>query len=155
MLDWLTHNFNTRIIFIVRHPGAVAASKITAAQTRKGAVWDFNGAIQQSILAQYKQEACLGKDYLNKYSDIFSEKLSPVAGHTLMWCIENILPVSNQQKKKRYVFFYEDIVNNPQKEFDQMLKILGLEHKPDSSIFFRPSQTAPQEMITESYDREI
>ena len=107
----------------------------------------------QSILTQYKQDANLGKDYLAKYSDIFSEKLSPAAGHTLMWCIENILPVYNQQIKKRYIFFYEDIVNNPEREFDLMVKILGLERKPDNSIIVRPSQQAPQERKTKSFDK--
>ena len=153
MLDWLADNFNSRTVFIVRHPGAVAASRITASQTQGGANWDFNGPNLQSILAQYKQDANLGKDYLDKHSDIFSEKLSSVAGHTLMWCIENILPVYNQQIKKRYIFFYEDIVNTPEREFDLMVKILGLERKPDNSIIVRPSQQAPQEMITESYDK--
>ena len=32
MLDWLEANFNPRIIFIVRHPGAVAASQIAASK---------------------------------------------------------------------------------------------------------------------------
>ena len=146
MLDWLAENFNSRTIFIVRHPGAVAASKITASQTQAGIAWDFNGPNQQSILTQYKQDANLGKDYLDKYSDIFSEKLSPVAGHTLMWCIENILPIYNQQRKKRYVFFYEDVVNNPEREFHHILKILGLERKPDKSNIFRPSLMSSREM---------
>ena len=155
MLDWLAHNFNSRIIFIVRHPGAVAASKIAASQTQGGAAWDFNGPIQQSILAQYKQDANLGKDYLDKYSDIFSEKLSIVAGHTLIWCIENILPIYTQQRKRRYVFFYEDIVNNPEMEFYHMLKILGLEHKPDKSIIVRPSQQASNEMKSSSFRENL
>ena len=153
MLDWLAANFNPRIIFLVRHPGAVAASKIAAAKTKGGAVWDFNGPNEQRILFQYKQDEQLRKDYLGKYYEIFSEKLSSVAGHTLIWCIENILPVYNQQKKKRYVFFYEDIVNNPEREFEHMVKILSLERKPDNSIISRPSQTASQAMKNRSLEK--
>jgi Sulfotransferase domain len=152
MLDWLAANFNPRILFLVRHPGAVAASKISAAKTKAGAVWDFNGPNEQKILFQYKQDEQLRKDYLDKYYEIFSEKLSPIAGHTLLWCIENILPVYNQQKKKRYVFFYEDIVKDPEKEFDRMVKVLSLERKPDSAIIAQPSQQASQEMRNRSFE---
>ena len=153
MLDWLAANFNPRIIFLVRHPGAVVASQIAASKAKIGAVWDFNGSTKQSILSQYKQDEQLRKDYLDKYYEIFSEKLSPVAGNTLLWCIENILPVYNQQKKKRYVFFYEDIVKDPEKEFGRMVKVLGLERKPDNSIISRPSQTASQAMGNRSLEK--
>jgi hypothetical protein len=154
MLDWLAANFNPKIIFLVRHPGAVVASKIAAAKIKGGAVWDFNGSNEQKILFQYKQDEQLRKDYLDKYYEIFSEKLSPVAGHTLLWCIENILPVYNQQKKKRYVFFYEDIVKNPEKEFGRMVKVLGLEQKPDNAIIIRPSQQASREMRNRSFEEK-
>ena len=140
MLDWLIANFNATIIFIVRHPGAVAASKISA--TKINPTWDFYGIEQQNILRQYKYDELLRKDYLEEYHDIFSKKLSPAEGHTLLWCIENILPIYRQQKKKNYVFFYEDIVTNPVKEFDRMIKILGLEKKPKRSVIIRPSQQA-------------
>lgn len=146
MLDWLEVNFQPKIIFIVRHPGAVAASKIVAAKTKRGGVWDFNGPNQQSILFRYKNDERLRRDYLNKYYEIFSEKLSPVAGATLIWCIENILPIYNLQKKKHYVFFYEDIVHNPAREFKRMVKMLGLNKCPDSSIIRQPSQQASNEM---------
>ena len=151
MLDWIEKNFNAKIVYVVRHPGAVVASQIAASKAKSGAVWDFNGSNKQSILSQYKQDEQLRKDYLDKYYEIFSEKLSPVAGHTLIWCIENILPVYSQQKKKRYVFFYEDIVNNPEREFGRMVKVLSLERKPDSAIIIRPSQQASMEMKNEAF----
>ena len=153
MLDWLAVNFDPRVIFLVRHPGAVVASQITASKAQRGVEWDFNGSYQQSILSQYKQDEQLRKDYLGKYYEIFSEKLSPVTGLTLKWCIENILPIYSLQKKKQYVFFYEDIVNNPEREFDHMVKIFGLKHKPDNSIIVRPSQQASQEMKMRSFDK--
>ena len=152
MLDWLSANFNPRIIFLVRHPGAVAASKIAAAKTKGGRGWDFNGPNEQRILFQYKQDEQLRKDYLDKYYEIFLEELSPIAGYTLIWCIENILPIYNLQKKKRYVFFYEDIVKNSKKEFDHMVKILGLERNPDKSCILMPSQQASREMRNSSFE---
>ena len=150
MLDWLLKNFNPRIIFIVRHPGAVAASQIAASKLKGGTVWDFYGPDIQRTLSQYKNDKQLRKDYLGKYYEIFSKELSPVAGHTLIWCIENILPIYNLQRKNNYVFFYEDIVKNPGREFDRMVKILGLERLPDKSIVVKPSQQASLEMRNES-----
>ena len=150
MLDWLVENFNPRIIFLVRHPGAVAASQIAASNLKGGTVWDFYGPHIQRVLFQYKNDEQLRKDYLGKYYKIFSEKLSPVAGYTLIWCIENILPIYNLQRKNNYVFFYEDIVKNPGREFDLMVKILGLEKNPDKSHFLRPSQQASLEMRNNS-----
>ena len=150
MLDWLIDNFDATIIFIVRHPGAVAASKISASKTDP--TWDFYGKGQQNILRQYKYDELLRKDYLQEYQDIFTNKLSTAEGHTLLWCIENILPIYGQQKKKYYVFFYEDIVTNPVKEFDRMIKILGLEKKPKRSVIIRPSQQASRELRKNSIE---
>ena len=150
MLDWLIANFNATIIFIVRHPGAVVASKLSATKTNP--TWDFYGIDQQNILSQYKCDELLRKDYLEEYHDIFSKKLSPAEGHTVLWCIENILPIYRQQKKKYYVFFYEDIVTNPVREFDRMIKILGLEKKPNNSVIMRPSQQASREFRKNSFE---
>jgi hypothetical protein len=150
MLDWLRANFNSRIVYVVRHPGSVAASQISASRTKDGAVWDFYGPVQQKKLIQYKHDEQLRKDYLDQYYEIFSKELSPVAGYTLLWCIENILPIYNLQKKEQHVFFYEDIVTNPEKEFSLMVNILGLDRHPDMSSITRPSQQASQEMKNES-----
>ena len=99
-------------------------------------------------MSQYKCDAQFNKDYLNKYIDIFKEKLTPVSGHTLLWCLENILPVFNQQKNKKYVFFYEDLVMNPEREFSRMLAILGLENEPERKLVETPSQQASVEMAS-------
>ena len=150
MLDWLIANFDATIIFVVRHPGAVTASKISA--TKNNPTWDFYGIDQQNILHQYKYDELLRKDYLEEYHEIFSKKLSPAEGHTLLWCIENILPLYGQQKKKYYVFFYEDIVTNPVREYDRMIKIMGLEKKPKRSVIIRPSQQASRELRENSIE---
>ena len=150
MLDWLSSNFDARIAFIVRHPGAVAASKILAAGFEGGKVWDFYGPDEQQKLLQYQQDDQLKKDYLEKYFNIFTEKLSPVAGHTVIWCIENMLPIYRLQQKNKYVFFYEDIITNPEKEFNRMVRLFGLKNKPADSSIKRPSQQASQEMKNNS-----
>ncbi len=152
MFDWLINNFDLRAIFLVRHPGAVVASQIAASKMKGGAVWDYNGPDVQRIFCQYRDDEKLKKDYLHKYYQIFSEKLSPVAGLTMIWCIENILPIYNLQKKNRYVFFYEDIVMQPDREFRHMVKILGLHRNPDNSIIVKPSQQAPEKMMNQSFE---
>ena len=146
MLDWLEANLNAIVIFIVRHPGAVAVSKISAAKTDP--TWDFYGKEEQKVLYQYKNDKLLKEDYLYKYYEIFSENLTPVEGYTLLWCIENILPIYRQQKKKNYVFFYEDIVSNPLREFCRIFEIFGLKGKPEISVITSPSQQASREMKT-------
>jgi len=146
MLEWITANFDARTIFVVRHPAAVVASKMAASQKKGGAVWDFEGPNEQRILSQYKNDDQLRKDYLAPYSDIFSQKLTPVAGHTLLWCIENILPIYKHQNNKRYVFFYEDLVMHPEEEFKRMVKILNLKKEPEGGIFETRSQQGSVEM---------
>ena len=136
MLDWIERNFKAKIVFVVRHPGAVAASRINAAKFKGGVDWDFKGMCMQKILSQYKRDENLRKDFLDKYYEIFSNKLSNVEGQTLLWCIENIMPIYKQQRKKRYVFFYEDLVKNPNTEFEKMIKILGLKRKTNRSEYF-------------------
>ena len=140
MLDWIERNFKAKIVFVVRHPGAVAASRINAAKFKGGVDWDFKGMCMQKILSQYKRDENLRKEFLDKYYEIFSNKLSNVEGQTLLWCIENIMPVYRLQRKNRYVFFYEDLVKNPNTEFEKMIKILGLKRKNNRSSIFKPSQ---------------
>ena len=148
MLDWLEANFNAIVILIVRHPGAVAVSKISAAKT--GPTWDFYGKEEQKVLYQYKNDKLLKEDYLYKYNEIFSEKLTPVEGYTLLWCIENTIPIYKKNEKDFNVFFYEDIVNNPVKEFYRMFEILGLKGKLDMSVISNPSQQASREFSKKS-----
>lgn len=146
MLDWLTHNFQAKIIFVVRHPGAVAVSKILRASPH----WDFFSPLHQRLTQQYKNDIDLLNTYLSKYKQVFSWNLSEVGGHTLLWCIENILPVYQAQQEGRPVFFYEDIVTSPQKYFIKIAAELKLNNVPDLSAITRPSQQAysdPNERI--------
>ena len=76
MLDWIAATFDARIIFIVRHPGAVVASKIAASHKKGGSIWDFEGPNEQKVLSQYRHDEQFKKDYLGKYYDIFNEKLT-------------------------------------------------------------------------------
>jgi hypothetical protein len=143
MLDWMIERFDAQIVFVLRHPGAVAASKIYASGKRYGEVWDFNGPVQQETLTKYKLDEQFKKDYLHRYEDIFQEQLTPVAGHTILWCLENMIPINHAQKNKLAIFFYEDLVKEPEKGFGRMTEFLGLEKRPDATQTFIPSQQAP------------
>ena len=143
ILDWMKRKFNARIVFIVRHPVAVAASKIYATSKINGEVWDFNGPVQQAILNNYKQNEQFKNDYLCQYKDIFDKNLSPVAGHTFLWCLENIIPFNSARNNKLDIFFYEDIIQYPEKEFNSMAEVLNLSNIPELSHVTKPSQQTP------------
>lgn len=153
MLGWLANNFNLRIVFLVRHPGAVVASKIALSEGKKGkAAWGFYSQSQQSLLQQYIQDEKLDVDYLYKYKEILKWKLSAVSGFTLMWCIENILPIYKAQQKKLYVVFYEDLLTHPETEFYRVKEVLNLKHVPKKADIIRSSQQASPAMWNKSFD---
>jgi Sulfotransferase family len=143
MLGWIFRMYQPKILLLMRHPGAVAASKMQLG----GANWSH-----ESVLRVYMKDEKLFSDYLFNFRDILFKRLSPVAAHTIIWCIENMIPLQRAQKKNYCLVFYEDLILNRHLEWRKIIDFLGLSRIPDREMLIRPSQQVSTEMRNKTFD---
>ncbi len=128
MMGWLGNNYNTKNAFVVRHPGAVVASKL-----RLGWAYD------RPLIGHMKDRALVNA-YLYNYMSYLEKTLNPIEAHTAIWCIENVIPLLEFSKKGWPIIFYERLIVNGQTEWASLVKQLGLEKSPLTESVARPSQ---------------
>ena len=133
MLGWLSENYGHKILFVVRHPGAVVASKLRIG----GRHWRHG-----DLLKKYLQDKQLREDYSENLKYVLKRSLSPVEAHTVIWCIENALPIHNEKKYGYCVVFYEDLISNIDTEWKRIINALQLRNIPDKGLLVKPSQQA-------------
>lgn len=111
-LKWLRTRFPmVRIVFIIRHPLAVAASKV---RTK----WVHN-------LDNYTRQKDLVTNYLEPHLDLIKEAREPFLKHVIMWCIETLIPLHQFKKDDGiHVLFYEHLYENPHREIDRLFYYL-------------------------------
>ena len=143
MLGWLSANYQAKTLLVVRHPGAVIASKMRLG----GPHWQY-----EPVLKQYCQDQKLVEDYLHKFKSTLARSLSPVEGHAVVWCIENALQPCNAEKSGQTVVFYENLFIDSDTEWRRIIKSLDLMHLPDKEILSQPSQQASTAMKSEIFD---
>ncbi|MCD4736189.1 MAG: sulfotransferase [Bacteroidales bacterium] len=147
MLGWLAKNYDARIVFTVRHPAAVVASILRLIENSPHD-WGYKKALEQ-----YENDERLQNDYLCKYNDIRNNPLSLVQGLTVVWCIENILPMIIAQNAGCCVVFYEDLVANPENHWEHIVQSLGLNVVPSKNINVKPSQQASIDIREKLFDK--
>ncbi len=143
MLGWLSANYGAKILLVVRHPGAVIASKIRLG----GPIWRY-----EPVLKQYCQDQQLVRDYLHKFKKTLARSLSPVEGHAVVWCIENALQTCNAERSGQTVVFYEDLLMNSDTEWRRIISSLDLMHLPEKETLAQPSQQVSKEMRNKTFD---
>lgn len=133
MLGWLREKYDARIVFVTRHPGAVVESKLRIG----GISWD-----PMPVLDHYRKPGVLG-EYGKRYAALLSEDLNPAEAHTLIWCIENQLPLEQANKQGFLLVYYEHLANHGEREWKRIIDALDLEVSPYGSLIVdRPSQQA-------------
>lgn len=112
MLGWIDRKFSPRILFTIRHPCAVVQSRM-----RLG--WDTHIDV---LVGQ----AELVEDYLQRYMDLILSATTDLQKQTVMWCIENLVPL-RQLSSHAWVFAtYENLYLAPELEVKRILSALGL-----------------------------
>jgi hypothetical protein len=133
MIEWLQRNFDARVAFVVRHPGAVVESQLRLG----GESWD-----PHLRLARYRKDSRFVQRFSSRYGELLSRKLSAAQANTLIWCIENQYPVERQVTGNYGVFYYEHLARGDVGQWNRMVGCLGLERIPDESLLVEPSQQA-------------
>ena len=144
MLGWLREQFpEARIVFVLRHPCAVVASKMK----RKDKYWNYDDQMQQEILHRYLSDDQLKIEYRKRLGIAFPVPTCEVSAHAFMWCVENVLPLAEAREDEGVmVTFYEHLVTHPRRELLRLKDHLFLERVPEIEEMSRPSLESSREV---------
>ncbi len=113
-LRWLHDRFpEVPILFIVRHPCAVVASRMALG-------WATDGDIDP-FLNQTK----LGEDHLADRLDLIKSAKHEEEKHAIVWCVSNLVPMRQFEGNGLSVFYYEDMVLNPDRALPEVFATIG------------------------------
>jgi hypothetical protein len=148
MLGWLYRQYHSKILFIMRHPGAVLESKMRL----EAQGWDDWNV--KPLLARYARDTQLVEDIPSEFQRMLKSVSNPVAEHTLVWCIENSLPLRDATKRNYCLVYYEHLLLHPEREWKRIIDTLGLPMQPDEELLKLPSQQTSFEKRHSVFDRE-
>ncbi len=131
-LKWIHTAFpEIPLLFIVRHPCAVALSRMQLG-------WWTDRDIGP-LLSQPK----LIDDFLVDKLDIVWRAQTVEAKHAVIWCISNLVPIKQFQANGLTVIFYENLCTRPEDEVPKIFRAMS--HDFNGSIFEflnKPSTTS-------------
>jgi hypothetical protein len=130
-LPWLrAHVPDMPIVLVLRHPCAVLAS-----QRRMGWKVKVRDLLEQPDLVADHLEP--HRDLITSLSD---EDDSFVARSALLWCIENVIPLTMSRRDDLTVMFYEELVRYPEQ---QLARLASLINDPELSQLAGDAVTRP------------
>jgi len=129
-LKWIKNNFpSIPIIFIIRHPCAVAHSRIKLG-------WE-------TYLEDILDQKDLIQDYLSDYQEDFRNIHSNFEKQIYLWCIENYVTLKQLKKGDAHFIFYEPLCLNPTKTIQRLFNWLGKEYdKAIEKVIKTPSSVS-------------
>ena len=130
-LKWIDTEFpEVPLLFIVRHPCAVVASRMKLG-------WATDTDIQP-FLAQRK----LVQDHLTDHRNLISQVRTPEEKHALIWCISNLVPLRQFRAGELTIVFYENLCLQPEVEIRRIFQTLGHEYRDSVyDAMLAPSRT--------------
>lgn len=116
-LKWIKTRFPAvRIVLLLRHPCAVAQSRL-----------EFGWISRlESLLIQPD----LMQDHLAPFASAIAAARDPFERHILMWCIENYVPLRQFRPGEIHVVYYEDLCTKPEPTVRALLQFLGRSYAP-------------------------
>jgi Sulfotransferase family len=119
MLDWLTSRTDARIVYVIRHPCAVIASRMSRIQQEElDWVVDLDEILCQTSLM---------RDYLEPFRKTMREGSTPLRRQAILWCVENLVPLLQARSRDWLLFCYEEFVSDQNEAFKRVFQSLGLE----------------------------
>ena len=131
-LGWIRANFpEVPLLFIVRHPCAVVASRLQL------------GWATDDDLASFLAQPKLVEDLLGDKRALLEETRTPEGKHALIWCISNLLPLRQVARGMYPVVFFEHLHARPEVEIPRIFEIIAQPYKPSVFVSLRrPSTTS-------------
>ena len=122
LLGWIAHRYpEVPRLFIVRHPCAVVHSRL-----------QLNWATDED-LAPMLAQADLVADYLSDRIDLIRATRTDAGKHALVWCISNLVPLSQAAESGLSVVFYEHLRDHAEIEIPRIFAAIG--QKFQESVF--------------------
>jgi hypothetical protein len=113
LLRWIKTNFpGIRLIFMLRHPFAVASARI-----RLG--W-------KDHLYTFFEQKDLVEDFPFEFFDERYGNVGVFEKQIIMWCIENYVPITSLREDEIYILFYENLYSEPLRELESLFNHLNL-----------------------------
>ncbi|MHA1400478.1 MAG: sulfotransferase domain-containing protein [Candidatus Heimdallarchaeaceae archaeon] len=129
MLKWIkTHFPEIKIVFLMRHPGAVANSRLKLN-------WKSN-------LDTFLSQPELFEDFLNPFKREILNAKTEFEKSIFLWCIENYVPLKQFSKGEIHVSFYEKFAVSPEEEIVKLFEFLGRRY--DQSIYKVLKKPSPE-----------
>lgn len=126
MLGYVHDHFRPRIVYLLRHPCAVVASRI-----RLGWRIDLGDLLRQPELVE---------DHLSRWvPEMERARTDPVASHAIWWAVESRVAGLQLATRRHFRSYYERLVLSPRESVGEMLAWLGLEGSSVGEERFRRS----------------
>lgn len=130
LLGWLAENFpGMPIVLLMRHPCAVVSSRLALG-------WRDN--LEETI-----SQRELVEDHLLPVEGRMRAARDPFERHLFLWCIDNYVPLRQFPPGAIHLFFYENLVLEPEPELRRLFRFVGRDY--DDRVFAklgRPSRTS-------------
>ena len=122
MLKWIHTNFpRVKIILLLRHPCAVANSKIKA------------GWATPNLDKLFLEQEELMADFLKPFRKEIERAQGDFEKRIFSWCIQNYVPLRQFNNADIHLAFYENFCTNPRQEVKKLFCFL--DEKFDDGIF--------------------
>jgi hypothetical protein len=141
----MAQHYEYPILFVVRHPAAVIASRMKMTDRD----WSAEKALER-YRADHTICALMDREYGVK---IDRRNLPPEIALAYVWCIENALPLRWADRWGYTLCTYENLLGDPRKEWERVGRALNLERLPDTVQLKQPSQQASQDMRDNKFDK--
>ncbi|HBH12703.1 MAG TPA: hypothetical protein DDX29_06290 [Clostridiales bacterium] len=117
-LFWMKKHFpEVPIVLIIRHPCAVANSKINI--VRKHFQYTNNP------LKAFLNQPQLMEDFLFPYESKMRDSKTDFESFVWMWCIENFIPIKQFNDGEIHITFYENLCINPEEEIKHIFSYIN------------------------------
>ena len=113
LLGWLVRHFAARVIFVIRHPCAVVASRLHHR-------WSAS-------LEGIRCQPTLIEDYLQPMRPYIDRADGDVERLAVLWCVENLVPLRLPRPARMTMHWYESFERSPQSEFARLFQTARLE----------------------------
>ena len=117
MLGYLHDQFQPDIVYMIRHPCAVVASRLA-----RGWYAELSHLLAQEVLVA---------DYLEPWVDDIAAERDRVRAHAIWWAVENAVAAHELATRRHCAVQFETLVMQPVQEASRVLEWLGLP-KPTS-----------------------
>jgi hypothetical protein len=98
------------------------------------------------MLDIYRQDANLSRLGGGRYEELLARRLSNTEALTLIWCIENQVPMEDAPRNDYLVVHYEDLLGADLQAWNRMATFFGLQSAGwDTALLSSPSQQSSRD----------